>query len=178
MQIVAPMIALPTPVFSLIVDPLRVSEAALSELADEARALQVPGRDIREKLERLEAALFTGQIVELPVKHHFSRGVYARELFIPKGTVLVGKIHKFSQVNIVSRGEISVLTEDGIKRVKAGSHIVAGPGVKRAGYAHEDTVWTTIHGTYETNLEKLEQELIAASFEDYDTFCAALALEG
>jgi quercetin dioxygenase-like cupin family protein len=173
MQIVAPL-----SVESLIVDPLRVSEAALPALADEACALQVPGRDIREKLARLEAALFAGQTVELPVKHHFSRGVYARELFIPKGTVLVGKIHKYSQINIVSRGDISVLTEDGIKRVKAGDTIVSEPGIKRAGYAHEDTVWTTIHGTHETDLEKLEQELIAASFEDYDTFCASLALEG
>lgn len=141
-----------------------------------ASALDVPGRDIREKLARLEAALFAGDTIELPVKHHFSRGVYARELFIPKGTVLVGKIHKFSQVNIVSKGDISVLTEDGIKRVTAGAHIVSEPGIKRAGFAHEDTVWTTIHGTHETDLDKLEDELIAASFEDYDAFCAALAL--
>lgn len=126
---------------------------------------------------RLEAELLSGEEIDLPVKHHFSRGVYARELFIPKGTVLIGKIHKYSQVNIVSRGDISVLTEDGIKRFTAGDHIVSGPGIKRAGFAHEDTVWTTIHGTNETDIDKLEDELIAASFEDYDKFCAALALE-
>lgn len=171
-------IVVPLPVGSLIVDPLRVDHAALPVSVEHASVLQVPGRDIREKLARLEAALFAGHTVDLPVKHHFSRGVYARELFIPKGTVLVGKIHKYSQINIVSRGDISVLTEDGIKRVKAGDTIVSAPGIKRAGYAHEDTIWTTIHGTHETDLEKLEAELIAASFEDYDTFCAALALEG
>jgi quercetin dioxygenase-like cupin family protein len=171
------MIAPPVPAASLIVDP-RAGPWASLPVAVEASPLSVPGKDIREKLARLEAVLFAGQVVDLPVKHHFSRGVYARELFIPKGTVLVGKIHKYSQINIVNRGDISVLTEDGIKRVKAGDTIVSKPGIKRAGYAHEDTIWTTIHGTHETDLEKLESELIAASFEDYDTFCASLALEG
>jgi len=172
------MISPPVPVESLIADPFGISQSAHPIAVIEASPLLVPGRNLREKLDRLEAALFSGQTVDLPVKHHFSRGVYARELFIPKGTVLVGKIHKYSQINIVSRGDISVLTEDGIKRVKAGDTIVSGPGIKRAGFAHEDTVWTTIHGTHETDLEKLEDELIASSFEDYDTFCAALALEG
>lgn len=169
------MIAIPTPVEQLVIDPL-AGQACLPTVVEPA-VLQVSGRDIREKLARLEAALSSGETVELPVKHHFSRGVYARELFIPKGTVLVGKIHKYSQINIVSRGDISVLTEEGIKRVKAGDTIVSKPGIKRAGYAHEDTLWTTIHGTHETDLEKIENELIAASFEDYDAFCA-LALEG
>lgn len=172
------MIAVPTPVESLICDPLAVRQAHLPAVARQADVLHVPGRDIREKLARLEAALFAGNPVDLPVKHHFSRGVYARELFIPKGTVLVGKIHKYSQINIVNLGDISVLTEDGVKRVKAGATIVSPAGIKRAGYAHEDTVWTTIHGTHETDLDKLEDELIAVSFEQYDAFCAALALEG
>lgn len=137
--------------------------------------LNIPGRDIREKLARLEAALFAGSPIELPVKHHFSRGVYARELLIPKGTVLVGKIHKFSQINVVLEGDISVLTESGVQRVKAGATIVSDGGIKRAGYAHEDTRWLTIHGTHETDIERLEAELIAASFEEYDHFRAALA---
>lgn len=168
------MIALPVPVSSLIDDPLGRREYMPADAG--VTALTVPGRDIREKLARLEAALLSGKTIDMPVKHHFSRGVYARELFIPKGTVLVGKIHKYSQINIVSKGDISVLTEDGVKRVQAGGTIVSGPGVKRAGYAHEDTIWTTIHGTHETDIEKLEDELIASSFQDYDEFVAALAL--
>lgn len=163
------------PAASLIVDPFREHTAQLPVVADRAEVLYVSGRDLREKLAKLEAVLFVGSPIDLPVKHHFSRGVYARELFIPKGTVLVGKIHKFSQINMVLKGDISVLTEDGVKRVKAGETIVSPSGVKRAGYAHEDTIWTTVHGTNETDLERLEDELIAASFEDYDAFRAALA---
>lgn len=163
------------PTESLLIDPFREQTAQLPVVADRAEVLYVSGRDIREKLAKLEDVLFSGETIELPVKHHFSRGVYARELFIPKGTVLVGKIHKFSQINMVLKGDISVLTEDGVKRVKAGETIVSPAGMKRAGYAHEDTIWTTVHGTNETDLERLEDELIAASFDDYDAFCAALA---
>ncbi len=163
------------PAAQWLIDPLREPTAAPPCVADRAQVLYVPGRDIREKLAKLEAVLFAGPTIELPVKHHFSRGVYARELFIPKGTVLVGKIHKFSQIHMVLKGDISVLTEDGVKRVQAGATIVSPAGMKRAGYAHEDTIWMTVHGTHETDLQRLEDELIAASFDDYDAFCAALA---
>lgn len=106
-----------------------------------------------------------------PVKHHFAKGVYAREMFIPKGTVLVGKIHKHTNLNIMSAGELSVLTDEGIKRVKAPFTVISPPGVKRIAYAHEDTVWTTVHGTEETDIEKIEQQFIAQSEQEFLEFC-------
>lgn len=112
--------------------------------------------------------------VECPVTHHFSQGVYARELFIPKGTVLTGKIHKYHQLNIMSKGDLSVLTDEGIKRVQAPFTIVSPPGTKRIAYAHEDTVWTTIHGTDETDLDKIEAHFIAQSEQEFLEFCGKL----
>jgi hypothetical protein len=108
--------------------------------------------------------------MELEPTHHFSKGIYARELRIPAGTLLTGKIHKFENLNIISQGDISVVTEDGVKRIQAPCTLVSPPGTKRIGYAHTDTVWTTIHATEETDLEALEAELIAASFEEFDRF--------
>lgn len=137
--------------------------------------LDIDGKDIREKVLRLEAALVAqGDGQELPVQHHFSRGVYARELFIPQGVVLVGKIHRFSQINIVLKGDISVLTEHGVRRLKGGDMFVSPAGIKRAGFAHEDTTWLTIHGTNETDPDKLEAELIAGSFEEFDALCSVV----
>lgn len=132
---------------------------------------------MREKVNAIEVEMFKMPQVDLPVKHYFSQGVYARELFIPKGTVLTGKIHKFSQLNIMSKGELSVLTEDGVKRVKAPFTIVSPPGTKRIAYAHEDTIWTTIHGTEETDLEKIECEFIAQSEAEYLEYRKVLQLE-
>jgi quercetin dioxygenase-like cupin family protein len=122
----------------------------------------------RGKIIALHAAVGALEQVNLPVRHHFSRGVYSRELFIPQGCTLVGKIHKHSQTNICLKGHLSVATEDGVKDVKAGDVIVSPPGIKRAAYAHEDSLWLTVHGTDETDLEKLEDELIAKSFEEFD----------
>jgi hypothetical protein len=48
--------------------------------------------------------------------------------------------------------------------------MVSPPGTKRAVYAVTDAVWTTIHLTNETDLEKIEGEVIAPTFEDYEQF--------
>ncbi len=34
------------------------------------------------------------------------------------------------------------------------------------GLALEDTVWTTIHATHETDISKIEAQLIAETFDD------------
>ncbi len=130
-----------------------VSEAAPEVICDP--------REIRADINEIEAALFEHPQVEIPVTHHFTKGIYAREILIPKGTLLTGKIHRFAHMNIISQGDISVLTENGVKRIKAPFTMVSPPNTKRIGYAHEDTVWTTIHGTDETDLDALELELIA-----------------
>lgn len=138
---------------------------------------------MREKVNALEQHIMAAPQTDIPVEHFFAnagtkRGVYARQIFIPKGTVLTGKIHKYEQINIISKGDISVLTEDGIKRVQAPFTIVSPAGTKRIAYTHEDTVWTTIHATEETDLEKIEAHYIAQSDAEYLEFCETLRLEG
>ena len=107
----------------------------------------LPGRTIREKIARLETAMMQFEQVDIPPIHYFAKGLYAREIFIPAGTLLTGKIHKREHLNIISQGDISVMTEEGVKRISAPFAMVSKPGIKRVGYAHEDTVWTTIHAT-------------------------------
>lgn len=126
---------------------------------------QFPAPTLREKVMRLEDMLRTFPALPEDVHHHFAPGVYMRELRIPKGAVLTGKIHRTAHLNILAKGDISVLTEHGVKRLVAPCVIQSSAGIKRAGYAHEDTVWFTVHATTETDLEKLEAELIAPSYE-------------
>lgn len=123
----------------------------------------------REQINQLEVAIKQHPQIEVPVVHYFANGVYAREITIKAGTLLTGKVHKTEHLNIVSKGEITVWTETGMKRVKAPFTMVSKPGTKRVGFAHEDTVWTTIHGTHETDLVKLEADLIeSVSIESDD----------
>ena len=126
--------------------------------------------DIRKKIDRLEGEMFCQKDAQVEIEpvHYFAKGLYAREITIPAGTILTGKIHKTEHLNIISKGKISVVTEFGSQVIEAPATIVSEPGTKRAGYALEDTVWTTIHATEEKDLVRLEQELIADSFKELE----------
>ena len=88
----------------------------------------------------------TTKQTELPLKHSFAPGVYAREMEIPAGTLLIGKIHKHRHHNFLMKGSIIVLTEaNGVELLQAPLMIVSEEGTQRIGYAVTDTVWTTIH---------------------------------
>jgi quercetin dioxygenase-like cupin family protein len=131
----------------------------------------------RSKVFALEEAMKREcELIELPVRHHFAKGVYGRELFIPKGTTLTGKIHKYTQLNILVCGELSVLTDDGVKRVKPPFVVVSPAGTKRAAYAHEDSIWLTVHGTEETDVDLIEKTFIAQTEQEYLEFAEKLQL--
>lgn len=125
----------------------------------------------RKDIDILENELTKLPQVEIIPTHRFAEGLYVREIVIPKGTLLTGKIHKASHVNIISKGDITVMTEDGLMRIKAPFTMISKPGTKRVGYAHEDTVWTTVHATQETNLEKIEETLVCMTHEEMEESC-------
>lgn len=137
---------------------------------------KLEGEELRTLILNIEAKCKEVEQTEIPLKHHFSKGVYAREIFIPKGTLVVGKIHKHENLNVISKGEISVMSVDGIFKIEAPYTFVSAPGAKRVGYTHEDTIWITFHGTDETDLDKIEEEFICKTYEDFDVK-AALEVE-
>lgn len=129
------------------------------------------------KVYALEALMKLQEQVECKVIHHFSKGVYARELHIPAGTILTGEIHKFENLNILSKGKIQVLISDIIQEVEAPFTVVSPPGTKRIARALTDCVWTTIHGTNEIDLNIIERTFIAKSEQEWLEFCGHSQLE-
>jgi hypothetical protein len=119
------------------------------------------------KLFTIEKEIKQHPQVDIPIRHHFADGVYGREIDIPKGSLIIGKLHKFSQINVVSKGDISVLLDNGWKRLTAPCTFASPAGIKRAAYIHEDTTWTTFSGTDEKDLDKLEEVLTIGSYEEY-----------
>lgn len=107
--------------------------------------------------------------VDCPVTHHFAPGLYAREILIPAGTVVVGKIHKHAHVNTISQGTARVSTEFGDCVYTAPVTFVSKPGTKRAVYAETDVIWTTYHPTNETDLAVIERDVIAESYEELES---------
>lgn len=99
-------------------------------------------------------------IVEL--QHQLSGGMYARTGVIKAGCYLIGAQHKTDHINIM-HGDITVTTDDGVKRL-TGYHVLpTKAGNNRAGVAHADTIWTTICRTDETELTKIEDDLVVES---------------
>lgn len=124
-----------------------------------AFSLTAPPETMRQKVERLEREIAQTEPVDCPVVHHFAPGLYAREMTIPAGTILTGAVHKTEHLSIISAGRILVTTDDGVKEICAPYTFVSKAGAKRAGVALETTVWTTLHVTEETDLDKLCLEL-------------------
>lgn len=106
-----------------------------------------------------------GDAIEMPVDHTVSDGMYMRKLFIPKGAVIVGKIHKKPCMNIVASGDITVLTETGCLRVQAGYTVQSPAGIMKVGYAHEDTVFINVFRTDATDIDVIESEIACESYE-------------
>lgn len=102
------------------------------------------------------------------ITHHFAPGVYAREMWMPAGCLITGKIHLTEHLNILSQGKVSVSNQGESIEMTAPHTFVSPVGTKRAIYAHEDSTWTTIHATELTDPEEIEDEIIAESFEELD----------
>lgn len=109
-----------------------------------------------------------------PVKHTFSDGLYIRQISIPAGVCIVGKIHFHQHPVFLMEGEIYVVTEFGKQHFKAPHYFVSPPGVKRAAFASENTVWVTVHvnPTNTQNEIELEKMIIAEDFSKYDRYLA------
>jgi len=141
---------------------LQKSEISLSRqeirekiLSIEEKISQVPGALIGDSPEYLNVC---------PLKHTFVDSAYVREIFLPKGMLFVTKIHKKTHPYFIMKGKASVLTEDGIVLIQAPHAGITEAGTKRVIYTHEDTIWITVHATKETDLAKIEEEVIAKDF--------------
>ena len=106
----------------------------------------------------------TAQVCE--ATHHFPPGMYCREMMIPEGTVIIGKLHRHAHMNTVSHGLLLVATEFDSYEVHAPYSFISEPGTKRVVTALTDVVWTTYHlnPTNTTDLAELEQAIIAKDY--------------
>lgn len=142
---------------------MNVAADTLPATVDAMPAIELPaGATVRQQIEGIEERMLELPQVECPLEHHFAPGLYARQIVIPAGTLLTGKIHKHDDINVLLSGEIDVLTPFGFKRMVGPCTFVAKAGTKKLGYAYTDVVWTTVHHnpTDETDIDALETLLV------------------
>lgn len=100
--------------------------------------------------------------IEVDVEHYFAPGLYGRKAILTKGTLAVGKKHKTTHLSVLAKGELIVRGVNGLPdhRMVAGDVMVTPAGSQRAVYAVEDSVFVCFHVTEETDLEKIEAQVI------------------
>ena len=112
-----------------------------------------------ERVRQFEALLRTFPEVDLGTEMSAHGGVVWRSIFIPAGSALTGCQTKLDNVSVVF-GDITVTTDEGPKRVTGFAVIPAKAGFKRAGIAHADTWWVTLHRSDKTTCEEIEAEMV------------------
>lgn len=154
-----------------LIDPSRVLVEALKSFTTTAQ------------IEALEAELLGCENnVEIPVFHSFCKGVYARTITLPKGTIAIGHEHSDECLNIFVKGRVSVVIDGEIQELTAPATFVSAPHTRKIGFIHEDATWVTVHATNEREIDKLEAELIIKSdsfkkFEESTALSAAIVDE-
>ena len=94
------------------------------------------------------------------IHHHFIGGVYAKELRIPAGFVLVTHEHKYDHMSVLAKGYVEVEVAGEVER-RHGPHVFN----IRAGQAHtvraiSDAVWLCIHATDVADPALVDETLI------------------
>lgn len=115
---------------------------------------------VRQGIEDAEAVMREMPQVEIPLRHGFADGLYGREILIPAGAMLTGKVHRKADLNFVLYGEMAVLTEHGWKHITGPCWFAGKAGAKQAGYAYTECLWVTVHATDNQDLDTLEDEIL------------------
>lgn len=100
-----------------------------------------------------------------PVTHRFTNGLYLREILMPKGTRIIGKIHATEHFNVILTGKVTVITAEGSEYLEAPYTFISKAGVQKVVVVHEDCKWQTLHVTDKTDLDEIEKEVIVESYD-------------
>ena len=98
--------------------------------------------------------------VDLGIVHHFSDGLYAKQMSLPKGYTAVSHVHAYSHLSILSKGSVIVTANNKVQKFIAPACIEIKAGIHHAIEALEDVVWFCIHATEETDVSKVDEVLI------------------
>jgi quercetin dioxygenase-like cupin family protein len=84
-------------------------------------------------------------LAECSVEHHFGGGVYAKSVYMPKGSILVQHKHVHDHLSILASGKI-ILDVDGEHRELVGPCVIeVKAGVHHGVKAESDAMWYCIH---------------------------------
>ena len=122
----------------------------------------------RDSLMALESQLKEMPQVEIPVIHRHSGDIYVREITIPAGVMLTGKIYFNDHFDVMVYGDITVTSDEGRQRLTGFNIFEGKKGKKRAGYAHAETRWLTFCACPEMPDDDYIDYLTTEDFKDLE----------
>jgi len=105
-------------------------------------------RENDEIVDNIEAAMmqFPDELIDGPLVHKFTDGMYIREIFMPAGSLWTSKIHKTEHPYVVSYGKAAVsIDAQEWYEITAPYTGITNPGTRRVLFILEDCIWTTFH---------------------------------
>lgn len=118
---------------------------------------------LNDRIGQLEKAmLYNFDEIDMPLKHRFLDGIYIREIFMPKGSLILSKQHKTRHPYVITEGVVSVWVNGGEEvLLQAPFEGITEPGTRRILYVHEDCRWYTFHLNPDNeDLEQIEERII------------------
>ena len=104
--------------------------------------------------------------VDLGTVHHFSSGVYAKEMHLPKGYMAVSHAHLYDHLSILAKGVAVVKTDNSETTYTAPACIEIKKSLYHSITALEDVSWFCIHATQETDPDKVDEVLIQQTLKE------------
>lgn len=112
-------------------------------------------------IDAIEAQMQDIGTCEFEMTDFFCGGMYIRSIFIPAGSYLTSKIHKYEHTFFISQGNITIFTETGGEETIEAPYLgVTKANTRRFARANTDVIWTTHHRTDKKTVEEVEQEII------------------
>lgn len=100
------------------------------------------------------------EVAGVDVVHHFGSGMYVKECRIPAGLKLTQHQHKFDHLSWLSKG-VAVVEVDGLEvAYEAPCMLEIKAGKVHSVTSVTDVVWLCMHGTDETDVEKIDESLV------------------
>ena len=122
----------------------------------------------RGQVERLEAEMKAMPQVQFLTDHHLFAGCYYRSILVPAGCAATGAVHLHDNILCLVRDKAYIINGPVPQLVEAPWCGVGPAGTKRVGLAIEDCVFLSALATPHTEVAKIEQENVVATYKEYD----------
>jgi hypothetical protein len=111
---------------------------------------------------------YEGEMSDMyPLKQHLEGGLYTRELFMPKGHLIISMIHKQNHPSFLLSGKVSYLTDEGlVETIVAPQVIKTKEGAQRVFFIHEDSDWCCVYKTDAKTFEEAEADVYVDTYKE------------